>query len=450
MNNEKDKSLDGVFRKGLEDPVHHAVYKENDWNALEEMLDKHTKRRGLVYWLPVLGSAAALLLLFLGLWMFRTNPVQTPTKLQAVNYNQQPTTGTGRPILQRGGHEQTALQSQVVNHQQANTGTSGGSMRQPITHKQTSTNAANYYAGNVHSDKTGSARKSFFTSSAAGSRRGNTGSGLGYKQNVLSGEPAVLKRDYTALTAVSPAPMFEASVIDSYQVNAYQINTPAVGATKNLSAPGNGKDKIQIKSQAAFRPQFAVSVLAAPDLNGVGSFQQGKVGTNVGLLFSAGISKKFTISTGALYSAKPYLTNFEDYHTPYQFRENPVNVMADCRMLDIPLNLGYQIYDKQQNKLSIGTGLSSYIMLHEQYTFNYSSAYAYGPSGFTVPHSSKYFFGVLNLNTTYERQLNSKVGISVEPYLKLPLTNIGYSQVRLQSTGVAVGLKWNLNSSTKP
>jgi hypothetical protein len=450
MNNEKDKSLDDVFRKGLEDPVHHPDYKENDWNALEEMLDKHTKRRGMVYWLPVLGSAAALLLLFLGWWMFRTNPVQTSTKLQAANHHQRANTGAGEAVRQSASHNNTALQSQAVNHQQANTGTSGGSMRQPITHKQTSTNAANYYAGNVQSGKTGSAGKSFFTSSAAGSRRGSTGSGLGYKQNVLSGEPPVLKRDYTALTVVSATPVFEARVIGSYQVNSYQINTPAVGAAKNLSAPGNGKDKIKIKSQAAFRPQFAVSVLAAPDLNGVGSFQQGKVGTNVGLLFSAGISKKFTISTGALYSVKPYLTNFEDYHTAYQFHVNPVNVTADCRMLDIPLNLGYQVYNKQQNKLSIGTGLSSYIMLHEQYTFNYSSTYAYGPSGYTVPNSNKYFFGVLNLNATYERQLNSKVGISVEPYLKLPIANIGYSQVRLQSTGVAVGLKWNLNSSTKP
>jgi hypothetical protein len=84
-------------------------------------------------------------------------------------------------------------------------------------------------------------------------------------------------------------------------------------------------------------------------------------------------------------------------------------------------------------------------MLKESYKFNYADPYATGPSNFNVPNSSGYFFGVLNLNATYERQLNSKVGISLQPYLKLPLTNIGYSQSRLQSTGVAVGLTWNLN-----
>jgi hypothetical protein len=443
MNNDKDKKLDDIFRAGLEDPAHHAVYKENDWSALEDMLDKRTKRRGVVYWLPVLGSAAALLLLFLGWWMFRTNPVQTSSKLQAVNHHRQGNADTGESAQQQAGHKQIALQSQAVNHQQTNAGTSGGALRQPIAHKQTSSGTAHYYAENVH------AGKSFFPLSAATSRRGTTREGLGDKQGGLSRESAVLKRDYAALSAVSAAPVFEARLIGSSSVNAYQINMPAGSTVKKIT--GNGKDKIKIKSQqSAFRPQFAISVLAAPDLNGVGSFQQSKLGTNVGLLFSAGVSKKFTISTGALYSVKPYLTNFEDYHTPYQFRENPVNVTADCRMLDIPLNLGYQVYNKQQNKLSIGTGLSSYIMLHEKYTFNYGSTYAYGPPGYTVPKSSKYFFGVLNLNATYDRQLNSKVGISVQPYLKLPLTNIGYSQVKLQSTGVAVGLKWNLNSSTKP
>jgi hypothetical protein len=447
MNNEKDKNLDDVFRKGLEDPVHHAVYKENDWNALEEMLDKHTKRRGVIYWLPVLGSAAALLLLFLGWWMFRANPVQTSTKLQAVNHRQQANPGTGQPARQPAGHSNTALQSQAVNHQQTTTGTGGGSVQQSINHKQTSTNTVNYYAGNVQSGKTGSAGKSFFTSTAAGSRRGTAGH-TGDKQNVLSGETNIANRDFAALTAVSPTPVFETGLIGSYSVSAYQINMPAIGAAKNSTSIG--KEKIKIKSQVAFRPQFAISVLAAPDLNGVGSFQQSKVGTNVGLLFSAGVSKKFTISTGAIYSVKPYLTNFSDYHTPYQFHVSPVNVTADCRMLDIPLNLGYQLYNKQQNRFSIGTGLSSYIMLHEQYTYNYNNVYAYGPSGYTVPKSSKYFFGVLNLNATYERQLNSKMAISAQPYLKLPLTNIGYGQVKLQSTGVAVGLKWNLNSLTKP
>ena len=88
MNNENEKGLDELFKKKLEDPVDHAAaYKEDDWDALEQMLDKHNKRRGVIYWLPILSSAAAVLLLVFGWWSFETRKKQndTPKHLQAAN-----------------------------------------------------------------------------------------------------------------------------------------------------------------------------------------------------------------------------------------------------------------------------------------------------------------------------------------------------------------------------
>jgi hypothetical protein len=170
----------------------------------------------------------------------------------------------------------------------------------------------------------------------------------------------------------------------------------------------------------------------------------------LGLLFSAGVYNKLTLTTGANYSVKPYNTDIANYHTAYTFKTDPTNIEADCRVLDIPINLDYQLYNKHQNKFSIGTGLSSYIMLHESYQYYYADPTTKGPVAYTVPSSGKYFFGIMNLQATYQRQVNSKVGLSIQPYMKLPLTNIGYSQVRLQTAGVAVGLNWNINSLTKP
>jgi hypothetical protein len=122
----------------------------------------------------------------------------------------------------------------------------------------------------------------------------------------------------------------------------------------------------------------------------------------------------------------------------------PASVSTVCRMIDIPLNVSYRVFNQHQNKIFIGTGLSSYVMLQQNYTFNYTDPYATGPSHFDVSKNAGYLFGILNLNATYQRQLNSKLGVSVQPYMKIPLTNVGYSQVKLQSTGLAIGLNWNL------
>jgi hypothetical protein len=413
MNKENDKGLDDLFKKKLEDPVDQISYKEDDWDALEQMLNKHKKRKGIVYWLPVLSSVAALLLLFLGWWSFRPKDVR---------HNAQ-------------------NNQQAVNHHQANTGINGGPKRQPAVHIPNKMPLPANYDVDLKTRKRSSDSKSLFSISAVGARH-TAGSG---KTEI---KDTIINKLNEPLFAKNPVLVFEQEQFTVQPVNSIDLLKRNPGATANTLP--NKKSVSKINQQRAFRPQFALTVMAAPDINGVGSFNQSKVGTNVGLQFSADVSKKLTITTGAVYSVKPYITGFENYHTPYQFPVTPSNVTADCRMLDIPINVGYQLYNKQQNRISIGTGLSSYIMLHESYKFNYANSYITGPTNYTVPNSNKYFFGVLNLNATYQRQLNSKVGITLQPYLKLPLSNIGYSQVRLQTTGVAVGLSWNLNSLSKP
>ena len=93
--------------------------------------------------------------------------------------------------------------------------------------------------------------------------------------------------------------------------------------------------------------------------------------------------------------------------------------IAAC--LIVPLDVDYLVvYNKHQNKISVGTGLSSYIMVHQNYVFNYAYPYTLGPTNYyVVPNNGKLlFFGVLNLNATYQRQLNSKLGFSVQPLSK--------------------------------
>ena len=413
MSKEKDEGLDDLFKKKLEDPVDQAGFREEDWGSLEKMLDKHKKPRGIVYWLPILSGVAALLLLFFGWWFFKgANNEHSPS---------------GKPVA-------------VINHKIGNPGKNGGPARQPATQGDNKIPAPVNYAGNLNPGNN-SANNKTLTASADGARR-TTG------QVTPDVKDTIITRSNETLLSKSNRPVFDYEQMAIQPLQIIDLSKRNANAALVTSTDKKGIKKINTKRP--FVPQYALTVLAAPDINGVGSFQQSKVGTNIGLQFSADVLKKLTITTGAIYSVKPYITGFENYHTPYQFQSNPTNVTADCRMLDIPINVGYQVFNKHQNKLSIGTGLSSYIMLHESYKFNYASPYITGPSSYTVPNSNKYFFGVLNLNATYQRQLNQKVGLTIQPYVKLPLTNIGYSQVRLQTTGVAIGLSWNLNSSSTP
>ena len=113
-----------------------------------------------------------------------------------------------------------------------------------------------------------------------------------------------------------------------------------------------------------------------------------------------------------MYSIKPYQESYANYHTSYVFQTNPTNIGVNCRMIDIPFDVNYQVYRAHADKVTIGSGLSSYIILREDYKFNYASAYTYGPSGYSVINQNRNIFGVLNLDATYEHQINSKFGIA--------------------------------------
>jgi hypothetical protein len=444
MENEKKENIDELIRKGMEGPANEPVFREVDWDAMEQMLDK-SKRRGIVVWLPWLGSAAALLLLFLGLWMYN------------------------RPHITKNNANQ-----QAVRHpEKANTGTSGGATRPEMadSSKQQVLNPASYAGNPVHhgdGKKTNRSLPYSPVGAAAGLPASNSSSqpiaaaknhpsdkkdlGTGDATNgqVLAKSPApapsspdkkdlgtgdALAGQVLANNAAPSSPNPDKKDLGTGDASKNKGNGPAVKAKGTTGANMGGK------------PVLALTAVATTDVNGVNSFQGGKVGGNFGAMFSVGV-KKWTFSTGAMYSIKPYAEEFADYHTGYKFKYPPASVAVNCRMIDIPLNVSYQVYSKNGNRFNVGTGLSSYIILREDYTFTYDNPYASGPTSHSVINKNQNILGILNLNATYEHRINSKFGVAFQPYFKLPLSNVGASQVKLQSAGVAVGLSWHLNSNS--
>jgi hypothetical protein len=479
MKKEQD-DLDNLFKKGLEDPANEASYRDEDWEVMEQMLNKRKKRRAIIYWLPVLGSVAALLLIFLG-WLFLKPEVVKPAKQMAAIHHSRSNENPG-------------------NLKKENTGTSGAATRKEADSSKQKTLTPANYAGKPDISRHGQKSKSFFTLSTGGGRRNTTGNGTkkitanpgntetiainniaknsrpdtSNNQAVIANNNGLNRKDLnTAIdkkdlnTAIDKKDLNTAidkkdlnTAIDKKDldtaVNKKDLSTAdgRKGVADNLASaatPATKKIKSTSQQKLGSRPQFALGVIASSDLNGVNSsFQRSKIGGNFGAVFSVSFAKKWTISTGATYDIKPYLTTFENYHTAYQFPTQPSSVYANCRMLDIPLNVNYQVYGKQANKITIGTGLSSYFMLREDYKFNYADTYSTGPAAYSVINKNRNILSILNLDATYTHQINSKMGVTIQPYLKVPLSDVGASQVRLQTTGVAVGLNWNLNSSKKP
>jgi hypothetical protein len=439
----KEKGIDDIFKHSLKDPVE-TEFKESDWDAFENMLDRQ-KPAGRVFWLPLLGAAAAVVLVFLGWLMFKPEATTTQQQTQQMAGNKPAKTGDQPTAV-----TPSAQQPQVaVTNEPGKDGNVISKPTKMVKDEQTTTqqnNVARAYTGN----------------SLSKVKQGKVPPGLKYtNKNGVIASMKIAADTARPYIAFEPMMKYDPSSTGEYQgivasLDIVNLDEKAkadeMASHLSVNRP-LAASKVEIKktTTSSFHPLFAITALASSELNGIGSFNSTSKGTNLGLMFTAGV-KKFTLSTGANYSVKPYTVPFSQYPSTYTYKTPPESVTADCRILDIPINIGYQVYNKGSNKITLGTGISSYIMMHESYTYDYPSSAkkVYGPSYYAVQGKGKYLWSIMNLQATYERKINSSVGLSLQPYLKLPLSSIGYSNVRVQTFGVAVGLNWNINSLTKP
>jgi len=499
MKNEQDKKLDDLFKKRLENPDEQSGYREEDWNALEGMLDKRKRRTGIVYLLPILGSVAASILLFVGWWVLqpKADHINHQQKSQVAKVaapkidnntlnnninNTNPKNNEGQlpkqAIMQQPTYTAKITQGKVISNGAAIAKTSINSVKNDSLNNKASVFAASTPNTNKSKDsvfeQTYAKNHPLYKGPVLSPQINNSNGWVKNEQIAtlnhvthpvdIARSPVFLDNNIinNSASVSTPQPVFNvpatanASTVQKQPVGNGKIaNQPMTAAEKSNAAmmkllentsPANN-NKLSAKTQASFKPRFVGGVIGAQDVNGAGSFKQGKFGSKAGLVFAAGVSQKLTISTGAVYSSTPYSAGYDNFTLPYQPKVSPVSLTANCQMLDIPINIGYQVYNQGKNMISLGTGLSSYIMLQQDYNFVYSGSSGIAPRDYSVPNTNSYLFKILNLNATYERQISSKAGITIQPYLKLPLADIGYSQVKLQTTGVAVGLSWNLDSS---
>ena len=416
MKSPDENKIDRQFREGLSNSEGKVTFREEDWVAMEELLDKKgLGKRGAIWLYLISGSIAAALLFFLAWPLFKT---EVPAEQEI-----------GRVDSLKKASEQD----------ERNYGSSSAGLeRKPERSSDSQLTAL------------GKKRRRSVDAASAGYRPSSP------EATMRSSEKAP---DTPALARLPPALPGQEPKADTALILANQDRSgvdTAVSDNKGSAVRQLAADKAQPKTyveeqektRRRWSPRLTLAILTAPDLNGVNSFAESRVGTNAGLAVSLQLTDKLSLATGFAYAVKPYFISTNGYNGggySYGSRQTD-NVDATCNVLDVPLNINYRLFHSGKNTISAGTGLSSYFMLKERYRFNYSDNTSYT---YRVRNENKHLLGVLNINATYQRQLNNKLNLLVQPYYKLPLTDIGNEGIDLRSVGVAFGVGWNFISPRK-
>jgi len=405
MKEPEDKEIYNLFRTRLTDTSNVDAHSEENWEGMIDLLDGRSKGKVVVIRFDrIAAGIAAMLLLFTGWWLLKP----------AVTGNDMVIGAVSKAIvtpLKPASHGDSRGTINPVNHRK---------VLQAVSNKP-AVKDSNFYPGINHHNNLLNAQNNYPDSIKA--------------NFVASG---VLDLNHGAIDDFHSSALNSIGKIDSTHRLRSVLNDNQ--AKKHISPGTHG---------------ITLAVLAAPDINSVNSFNNaGQVGTNLGLQLSVKLNKRFSITSGATYAVKPYETGISNYRSAnpgwwsgsrFAALGKPDNITANCKVLDIPLNINYQVTSKGKNDLKIGGGLSSYFMLREDYHFNFADQ-ATSPAKLQINNQNRHLFGVFNLDATYTRRIDNRFGIMIQPYAKLPLTSIGFGQVDLRSTGVALGLSWDINS----
>jgi hypothetical protein len=213
-----------------------------------------------------------------------------------------------------------------------------------------------------------------------------------------------------------------------------------------ISTDNNPEDqKIPVKTEPAKQKRFYAAFLLGPDISTVKFSEIKAAGHGIGITAGIKLTNRFSFETGAFFDQKKYVAEGEYFKAEKLSLPDHgklLNVSGYCNMIEIPLNIRYNVATKNNYNLFVLTGVSSYLVQKEDYDYQYTRYNNLYSSNKSYNKSSTELFNVINLAAGYEKKVGKTTALRVEPYVKLPVKGMGVGDMRLSSAGVLVGIRY--------
>ena len=186
---------------------------------------------------------------------------------------------------------------------------------------------------------------------------------------------------------------------------------------------------------------FYAGIMFGVDMSSV-HFQLAKSGATTGFIIGYAFNKKWSIESSLLWDTKRVYDNGSYFNPPGYTPTNGVTIIAvngKSRLYELPVNMKYTILSGKHN-LFATIGISSYLMRTENYDYEYTQTNQPGGHNYlSYTKETKNWFSVANFSIGYTHKLGGNGSMRLEPYLKVPLTNLGTANMPIMSTGLSIG-----------
>jgi hypothetical protein len=260
-----------------------------------------------------------------------------------------------------------------------------------------------------------------------------TTSGVNTTSSNISGpaEPAGLSRSFIQ------RPQFPHSrpTISDSALRAYTAQTPTNPGKK--TGPS-----LRISRPLTFGLQVA------PDFASVNALAGDKPGSSIGVTVDYQIFDRWHVGAGLLFSRNNYTARATDFKAPPDYYQsvglkNVDFIKGKMNMLEIPINIRYDFSVTGNTVFFASGGVSSYLFGNERskyyYYFNFTGREECREFQYT---NKQNILSSANLSLGVETGVSNDFSIMVAPYMKLPLSDLGFGRIRMSNVGINVGLRY--------
>ncbi len=472
MNELPDDELDKLFRKSAEE--FEPEFNPQAWVAMRKKLDEEDGKGGIAWW-----RAAILGLVLLGvgiggyyLWPEKIDPNRGST---SSNNSTRTETKPSEQVSVRSKSEKTPLKSSQTEREVASAvkeEVQQDAQKKAILPRNaplenlkvnglpsTKTAIISPYKNNLVSSHPSRKRNTINTTknkeitAAKRERKAFENQDITNSNSVKTASTAqttsVELRTLTAEILPKEDSRLTLSNLDELSIHGWQLlKLPMPALLVDYQAPNPPVIPPKEEVAAVFQKGFSARIMAAPDLSFISTSQMMKNPTlALSIMLEYRFSRRLSVQAGVVRSVKLYAATGEQYQWPEAWNSQkvrPTEIGANCKVLDIPLNLRYDIVQRTKSRWFATSGMSSYVMLNEKYDYTYPP-HTYGIKWKTWEGSTgNYWFGVMNLSLGFERQLGRHLSIQAEPYFKLPLAQVGMGKIKLNTSGVFISARYKL------
>lgn len=429
MNDENNHNdpIERLFREKADE--YDISYREEDWLELEKQLDARDLKLFYQRRLRWLAAASILILSLIGYYTIQNNNkinqlAEQMNQSEAVQQSEQP---VNEPNTMADDH-QSANQNGTDHQDSVNRETEGSDSGNQAVNQSSQDAPAGLLAVREDPEDIENSRNNRFANATQTIER-----------KPIDSVPLYSSQDFELLWADNFAEPVDLKHSDQVWLHNSRYFEPERGTLAALDNPAGDQ------TFASALSRLAVGMVVSPDLSTVGSVSNFyDPGFKGGVLAEYSLTKNISLVSGMAISNVRYIADGQEYNPPpnWNYGMMPDQTTAVCLVLDIPLNLKANIFNFNRSRIFATAGVSSYIMLNEDYQFSYNSDDTNLERSWSERTGTRHWMSNAGLSIGFEYDLSPNWALRAEPHIKIPLKGVGWGDVNLYSMGSFLSINY--------